>query len=219
MMRAARYFLAISMLLSGLTLPGQAWAQVELSLYGAAFSVSDGQVAGQNTGGFLANANWSGGAMSSQPDYGVRVTWWQNETYGWGVDLNHASFPKVNANSADNNLNTLDLSGGLNLFTVNAYRRWKATENIFVPYIGAGLGMAMPVVTFDSSGSITTEHQAAGPAIQWVAGASYAVTERVSVFGEYRGNYSVNSLGPDSGGTLNSNILTSGFNVGLSLGF
>lgn len=215
----ARYILAISIFLAGLVLPGQVRAQVELSLYGGAFSTSEGRKSGQDSGGFLFSANWSGGVMSGQSDYGLRVTWWQNETYGWGLDLSHASFPAANENSADNNLNTLDLSRDLNLFTINAYRRWKAPERTLVPYVGAGLGMTIPDISFDSDDRDASGLQAASPAIQWVAGSSYAVTERVSVFGEYRGNYSMNSADPESGGTLGTSVLTNAFNVGLSLGF
>jgi lipid A oxidase len=52
-----------------------------------------------------------------------------------------------------------------------------------------------------------------------MAGVSYPVTERVSVFGEYQFTYSSNSADLDDGGTFNSDIKTNALNLGLSLNF
>ena len=197
-------------------------AQAELSLYGGAHRVADSRVSGRDptgTGGFGFTAGWGGSSALNQPDYGMRLTWWQNQSFGWGVELNHSEVAATSQDLANNNLNTLDFSGGLNLVTVNAYHRWRKPARRLTPYVGAGFGLAVPKVGFDSGGGKTSEYQMTGPAVQWVAGASYSINERLSLFGEYKGSYSMNSADLVSGGELNTNLLTSAVNIGVSLGF
>ena len=52
-----------------------------------------------------------------------------------------------------------------------------------------------------------------------MAGASYEVTDSVSVFGEYKGTYSQNEADLVGGGTLESDIVTNALNLGVSFNF
>ena len=52
-----------------------------------------------------------------------------------------------------------------------------------------------------------------------LAGVSYPISERVSIFGEYQFTYSSNEADLDGGGSLETDIKTNAINVGLSLNF
>jgi lipid A oxidase len=216
-MRVARNLLVIILLL-----PNIVSAQAEVSLYGEALSAGKSQVTGHDpggVGGFAFKTRWSGSSPVGQSNYGLRLTWWQNQTFGWGLELNHMQLSVPTNTLSSNGLNALGFSGGLNLVTINAYRRWKEPERRIAPYVGAGFGMAIPRVAFDSSAGKTSEYQVTGPAVQWVAGASYSINEHVSLFGEYKGTYSMNTADLISGGSFKTNIVTGAVNIGVSLGF
>ena len=211
-----RLFLA-AFIISGFVSPAFAGSETEFSLYGRSAGVAQSGVSGSDPGGagtFSFSAGWD---LSSAT--GFRVTWWQGEDYGWGVDFNNAGAIADGQTLAGNGLNSLALENGLSLLTVNAYRRWHDSIAGATPYVGAGVGLAMPHVRFDGGGTPTNSRQLTGPTVQVVAGARYPLGNQMSVFGEYQGNYFVNMAGLGSGGTLSTNILTSGLNFGVSLGF
>lgn len=213
---------AQTILLIALILPTAATAQAEFSLYGGGQQAADSRVSGRDpggVGGFGFTADWSGSSTLNQLDYGLRVTWWQNQSFGWGVELNHSQITDSNQNLTNNLLNRPDFLDELNLVTINGYHRWKKPTHRLSPYVGGGFGLAIPKVDFDSEGGKTSAYQVTGPAAQWVAGASYSINERLSVFGEYKGSYSMNSADLVSGGELNTDVLTSAVNIGVSLGF
>ncbi len=196
-------------------------AQAEISIYGGSQYVSSSKITGNDpsgVGAFDYTGGWDNASLALPSQYGVRVTWWQTRATGWGLDFNHSPIRADDSTLAANGLNALEFSGGLNLLTLNAYRRWLDT-GVLTPYIGAGVGVVVPRVEYQSSGVRTSNVQFTGPAVQWVAGASYPVSDRVSVFGEYKGSYSVNNADLLGGGSLQTNILNSSVNVGVSLGF
>ncbi len=196
-------------------------AQTEISIYGGPQYVSASKITGNDpsgVGAFDFTGGWDNASLVLPPQYGVRVTWWRTGASGWGLDFNHSPIRADDSTLAANGLSALEFSGGLNLLTLNAYRRWQ-DAGILTPYIGAGVGVAMPQVEYQSSGAHTFDVQLTGPAVQWLAGASYPISDRVSVFGEYKGSYSVNKADLLGGGSLWANILNSTVNVGVSLGF
>jgi lipid A oxidase len=48
------------------------------------------------------------------------------------------------------------------------------------------------------------------------AGIDYAVYDWLSVFGEYKGNYTINDMNLVGGGSMKTNIVTNALNLGLS---
>jgi lipid A oxidase len=203
-------------------LPGIVMAETQLSFYGGIQGAPHSVVSGNDPGGagvFSFTSGWEGRSFESPPYYGGRITWWRNESFGWGLEFNHAKVYASAATLAANGLTRLEFSDGLNLVTVNAFRRWQNGGSAFTPYVGAGVGVAIPHVEFDSGAGQTFEYQLTGPAAQWVAGASYPINDKWSVFGEYKGSYSMNEAELVSGGTLSTNILTNAINLGVSLAF
>ena len=197
-------------------------AQTELSFYGGFQTAPHSRVSGDDPSGIGAFdfvAAWEGRSFTLPPYYGVRLTWWQSATLGWGLDFSHDKIYASDATLVDNGLSILEFTDGLNILTLNAYRRWPVRRSVFTPYVGAGLGVSIPHVEFDSGAGKTFEYQLGGPAVAVIAGASYPLNDRWSVFGEYKATFSVNRLELVSGGTLNTNIITNSFNLGASLGF
>ncbi|MDH5797146.1 MAG: outer membrane beta-barrel protein [Paracoccaceae bacterium] len=211
-------------LVAFLTFAGPSISEAELSFYGGWQGAPHSVVSGSDSsaggiGDFDFVAGWEGRPMAMPPYYGMRYTTWESATFGWGVELNHAKVYADDATISDNGLTHFEFSDGLNLLTVNAFRRWGETASNFTPYVGAGVGLAIPHVEWDSGGDFTFGYQVTGPAVQWIAGASYPLNDRWSVFGEYKGSYSVNNAELDGGGSLSTNIVTNAFNLGVSLGF
>ena len=55
--------------------------------------------------------------------------------------------------------------------------------------------------------------------MRWTAGASYDLNDQWAVFGEYQGTYSMNQIDLDSGGSLETDIITNALNLGVSFSF
>lgn len=192
-----------------------AHAELELSFYigsqSSPHSNIDDSVLGEG------RVRWLGKSFESPPYYGARATWWTSEKWGFGIEANHA---KVYAeNKLALGYNVLEFTDGLNLVTANAFRRFPNAGR-FTPYVGAGIGIAVPHVEIQRIGeSRTFEYQLTGPAVILVAGASYEINDKWSVFAEYKGSYSRNRAEVDAGGTLTTNIVTNAVNLGVSYSF
>jgi lipid A oxidase len=202
--------------------PAMACAEVELSFYGGSQSAPHSVVT--VTGDPLIadeefTAGWEGLSFTAPPQYGIRATWWQDSNYGFGVELNHAKVYADDATRAANGYDVLEFTDGLNILTVNGFRRWQDAFAGLTPYLGGGIGISVPHVEVTKNGSDTFGYQLGGPAVAWMAGATYPINDRWSVFGEYKGTYSMNSVDLDSGGTLETNIITNSINIGVGLNF
>ena len=217
-----RIFFAIAICV--IAISNSAIAESEFSFYSGTQGSPHSGVRGTDSsaggiGDFDFTAGWEGRPMEMPPYYGFRYTRWTSETFGWGFDFNHTKAYADDETLADSGFSTLEFSDGLNHLTINAYRRFPDLGWPVTPYVGAGLGLSIPHVEVDTGGEKTFEYQIAGPAAQVVAGASYRFSDRWSVFGEYKGSYSINSMDLEGGGELETNIVTNAFNIGISLGF
>jgi lipid A oxidase len=198
-----------------LMLPWGAAAETELSFYSgvqtAPHSVVTHSTLGRQTVG------WKGRSFEAPPYYGLRAVWWRTPKLGFGIEVNHA---KVYADTpAVYGYDRLEFTDGLNLITASVWRRFP-NQTRLTPYVGAGLGVAVPHVDVQPTGQAHTfGYQLTGPAVQWVAGASWRLNDRWSLFGEYKGSYSKHSATLDSGGTLRTNLKTNALNLGVSYRF
>lgn len=203
-------------------LAGPVAAEFEISVYSGLQTSPHSTVKGDDPSGigeFNFTAGWKGDSLSMPPYYGIRGTWWQSDTIGYGLEFNHAKVYADDDTLDDNGLETLEFTDGLNIVTVNVFRRFPLVDRRWTPYIGGGIGISIPHVEFESSGDSTFNYQYGGPAVQWIAGVAYPLTETWSVFGEYKGTYSRNSVDLDGGGDLETNILTNALNLGVSFNF
>lgn len=215
-----RRLLALSLLALLTAVP--AAAEFELSVYTGVQTSPHSNVKGNEPDGlgtFNFTAAWEGKSGEMPPYYGIRGTWWQPNNWGYGVEFNHAKVYADGKTKSENGFDRLEFTDGLNLLTVNVFRRFPLQTSRFLPYLGAGLGVAVPHVDVKTENSTTFEYQYTGPAVQWVAGVSYPVSDRWSVFGEYKGSYSQNSADLDGGGKIETNIVTNALNLGVSFNF
>ena len=204
-----------------LAAPTTALAEVELSFYGGAQNAphsnvtfeGDSEIADGDL--FIA---WEGKSFEAPPYYGIRATVWNSPTFGYGVDFTHNKiYPKEGELPAD--FQRLEFTDGLNTLTLNAYRRWNQQFGEFTPYVGGGVGVSVPHVEVITNTSRTEGFQITGPAATWIAGASYPINDEWSVFGEYKGTYTLNKGDLDTGGTVETNVITNAVNVGVSFSF
>ena len=202
--------------------PIAALAEVELSFYGG-IQTSPHSVVTITGDPVIADAEfdagWEGRSFEAPPYYGIRATWWRSETFGLGVDFTHAKVYADDETLAETGYERLEFTDGINILTLNAYRRWPDQWPGITPYVGGGLGASIPHVEVIEGASSTTGYQLTGPAVAWIAGASYAIDDSWSVFGEYKGTYSINEADLDTGGTLETNIITNALNFGVSYSF
>lgn len=146
---------------------------------------------------------------------GFRITKWQTETFGWGLDYAHNKTYPIDG-ELPAGYSALEFTDGLNTWTINAYKRWPSQFGDFTPYVGAGVGLSVPGVEVTYLGRTTFEYQITGLAAVWLAGASYPINDTWSVFGEYKGTYTSNSVDLETGGTLETDIFANALNVGVT---
>ncbi|MCO6384303.1 MAG: outer membrane beta-barrel protein [Vannielia sp.] len=216
----ARFATALAVTLAA-ALPAR--AEVELSFYTGYQTSPHSRFEGTDAGTpFSFLAEWEGRSFEMPPYYGVRAMWWRNANWGFGAEFTHAKVYASDETLADNGLETLEMTDGINILTANLMYRWPGqwAGGKITPYVGGGLGVAIPHIEFQQTGGAETfEYQVSGPAARWIAGASYALNDNWALFGEYNGTYSSNKGDLEGGGEWESNILTNAINVGLSYNF
>ncbi len=196
-------------------------AETQLSFYGGYQAAPHSSVTGTYPGGSSYDfvAGWEGRSFDPPPYYGLRATFWKNERFGWGFDFNHA---KVYANDdtlAASDFTALEFTDGLNIVTVNGYRRWQDEARNWTPYVGAGVGLAVPHVDVEHAGGTTFGYQVTGPAVTFLGGVQYDFNARWGAYAEYKATYSTNTADLDGGGTLSTDVLTHSANIGITYSF
>ncbi|NKN38595.1 porin family protein [Agrobacterium sp. a22-2] len=198
-----------------------AHAEMAISIYGGAQTAphSDVTVSGP-TAPTSFNAGWEGKSFSAPPYYGARATWWLDNlnrpNLGVSLDFTHAKVYADDETLAEAGWDHFEFSDGINLLTLNALYRMPMENSKFVPYVGAGVGINIPHVEVIRPSGRTWDYQVGGMTLQAQAGVSYQMTERWSVFAEYKGNYSFVDVDIDSGDRLETDIITNAVNLGVS---
>lgn len=205
----------------GCALPSAVAAEIEVSLYYGQQEApsSDIDIRGDSAIPDMSfRQEWSGNS-STWPIYGgFRITKWESDVFGWGLDWTHNKVePRRGSEPAG--FGNLEFTDGLNTWTINAYYRFPNAFGDVTPYVGAGAGISAPGVEVRFNGSDTFEYQITGLAVDWLAGVSYPLTQEWSVFGEYKGTYTQNEVDLVGGGTLNTDIFTNAVNIGVSYRF
>ena len=196
-------------------------AEMSVSVYSGWQTSPHSRVRGDLPGGggsYDALIGWEGRSFEMPPYYGLRGTWWRDDRLGFGLEFTHA---KVYAPDADRpaGFSDMELTDGQNIVTVNVMRRWPDRFGLATPYLGGGLGLAVPHVDVDYGAFETYGFQLTGPAARVTAGLRYPIGERLSVFGEYQFTYSSNEATLEGDGTFETDIVTNALNLGLTLDF
>lgn len=205
-----------------LTWAATAQADFELSIYTGFQTAPHSRVEGEDdTGEFSFLSEWEGRPFEAPPHYGIRGTWWRNENWGFGAELNHTKVYADDDTLEDNGFESFELTDGLNIITANVFYRWPNLwlKGQVTPYVGGGLGIAVPHVDVERGDQKTFEYQLTGPAVMWAAGASFDLNETWAVFGEYKGTFSSNEAELDGGGSFETDIVTNAINFGVTYKF
>lgn len=201
--------------------PSFVMAEVELSFYGGAQSAlaSDVMISGDDViPDTDVNISWDGRSFEAPPYYGLRVTKWDTPTFGYGLEFNHAKiYPKDG--ELPEGFDRIEMTDGINTLTANAYYRWQDAFADITPYVGAGVGLAVPHVEVITATSRTFGYQITGPAATVIAGARMPLNDQWSVFGEYKGTVTSNQGDLTDGGTIQTDVVTNALNVGVSFSF
>ena len=212
-----------SLLVSLVFLDSPAASEIELSLYGGSQSSPHSRVSGTYPGSGAAYnglIGWEGRSFDPPPYYGARATWWARPDLGFGIELTHAKVYAPVAERAALGFTRMEMTDGHNILTLNVTKRWKDRFGPVTPYVGAGIGVAIPHVDVTSANGFRTYgYQFTGPAMRLTAGAKYDLTDRWALFGEYQFTYSSNSADLVGGGTFNTDIITNAVNFGVSFSF
>lgn len=201
-----------------------AQAETELSFYTGYQTAPHSSVEGNDPEAMWADefaAGWDGNSFVAPPYYGVRAIRWTSDTFGWGAEFTHAKIYADDSTLAANGYDRFEFTDGLNIITINAMRRWPGRWGDKVtPYVGGGVGFAMPHVDIQAAGGDHTYgYQITGPAVRATAGVNYEVNEKWSAFAEYQGTYSMNDVNLDNGGSFETNVITNALNIGLGFSF
>lgn len=200
-----------------------AQAEATISVYGGANFSPHSRVRTKDAAGNITSSNsvgWDGASFQMPPYYGVRATWWLEQSPAWGfaVDFTHA---KVKADPLPAGFTKLEFTDGINFLTANALYRWDM-GNGWTPYVGAGVGLSIPHVEVDGpvvGNNQTLEYQVTGVAVQALAGVNYAVTDNWSLFGEFKSNYGVVDAELNGGGSLETDIISNQVIFGVTYKF
>lgn len=175
-------------------------------------------------GDFDFRAGWDGKSFEAPVHYGFRATHWFDDNWGVSLDFNHT---KVYADDetlgagGTSGFEQLEFTDGLNNLTLNAEYRWDYNGRSWRPFVGGGLGVAVPRVEVQTQAGSpeTDEYQLAGPSMMLHGGVEYQLNDTWSVFGEYKFTYSMLDVDLNGGGSLQTDIVTNAINIGLTHSF
>ena len=204
-------------------LAAPAAAEIEINLYMGTEAPDSSRISGTDVtaGAFDTTIDWEGKSDAMPPYYGARATWWTNSNIGWAFEFSHNKAYAPAAQMAAVGFDRMEFTDGHNILTLNVMKRWPgAWGNKVTPYIGAGYGAAIPHVDIRPvGGTHTFGYQVTGPAYRLLAGASYKINDRWSIYGEYQFTHSDNKVDLEGGGTLETKITSNAFNFGVGIHF
>jgi lipid A oxidase len=167
------------------------------------------------------SVDWDGGSFQMPPYWGVRGTYWLGRNWGLALEYSHSKALADIDFATDKTYERLEFTDGNNIVLFEALYRFSPTfRGTLVPYVGAGVGVTIPHVEVTLVGGTRTfEYQLAGPAAQIMAGLDYKLTDRWSVFSEFKLSYSGISADLKGGGTLETDLWSPQLAIGVTYRF
>lgn len=213
----------VTALFTAVILGSPAAAEMEVSFYLGSQSVPHSVLTGDLDGTPVDRTiTWEGKSFTPPPYYGAKAVYWRDSGWGYGVEFTHAKAYASDADLTALGLDSLEFTDGHNIITANIHRRWEDQwwKGRLTPFVTAGLGIAVPHVDIQPTGEAHTfGYQYTGPAARLGVGISMDLTQRISAYTEYQFTYSDNTVELDSGGTLETSLITNALNFGLSYSF
>jgi lipid A oxidase len=222
-------------------------AEVELSIFTGVALTQDNDLQlrqGGRTDLIFHDVAYEGRDFASPPYYGLRGLWFPSEDshWGFGAEFFHMKMfaetgdtvrvtgqrgdRGVNANERiDDTIQSFNLSHGLNYVLGDIVYRWfpgQRGEDFLgrlQPYVGAGLGFAVPHVESTVNGTSGAEYQVHGPGVQALAGVNVSLTRHWGLMFEYKFTYANLGSLDIPGGSIEVTPLTHHFVTGLTFSF
>ncbi|MCO8145740.1 phosphatase PAP2 family protein [Rhodovulum tesquicola] len=199
-------------------------AEMELWVYTGHQSAPHSNVRGSDPAGagdFDFTAGWEGRPFDMPPHWGLRGVWWRSETFGYTLDFNHTKIYADDETLAASGFEMLEFTDGLNNLTAGIIRRWPDPSRAWTPYAGASAGVVIPHVEVRTGpgAPVTQEYQLVGPSVAVIFGATWRLTDRTALFGEYKGTWSRIDADLTGGGALETEVITNALNIGLAYRF
>jgi len=206
-----------------LSLPAQA-DEMQLSVFGGANWNLSSDVKLRNAGvpDETRSIDWDGASFDLPPYWGVRGTYWLQPGAGWGFAIDYAHQKATADGIPDGTFDRLEFTDGNNVLLIEAlYRFSPVMDGALVPYVGAGVGVAIPhvEVTLAETGDRTFEYQLAGAAAQILAGLEYKLSDQWSLFSEARLSYSHIDADLEGGGSLETDLWSPQLAIGVTYRF
>jgi lipid A oxidase len=234
--------LAMAVVLGLALAASPAAAEMQIGVYGGWSESFDSDIHLSQPGGTnltLSDVPWDGDSFGPPPYWGVRGTYWLNSAPSWGlmVDYNHAKViadrgavvsvtgtrdgvklgPK---DRVGNTFQVMEFTNGINEIFFGGQYRWMFDR--WTPYVGVGVGFAFPHVEVRRAGPnqpYTYDYEVTGVAVEGLVGLEYHLTQRFSLFGDYKLSYSNNDASLKDGGSLQTDVVTNHFIFGASYRF
>lgn len=215
-----KHIAAAALAAAGATLAVPAAAEMELSFYGGYQTAPHSRVTGTraDTTTYSNLIGWDGKSFAAPPYYGMRAMWWKQSGLGFGLELTHSKF-YAPAAEMPAGFTALEFTDGHNIITANVMKRWDNKWGKFTPYVGAGIGFAMPHVDVTENGNVTYGYQVTGPAAKAIAGVKYDLNDRWGLFSEYQFTISQNEADLAGGGTMKTRLISNALNFGVAYKF
>lgn len=199
-----------------------AQAAVQVSVYGGANTAFNSDLTYSNNGSPVTNnVHWVGDSFEDPPYYGLRVIYWfdniKYKNWGLGLDYTH---DKVVADPLPPGYVHLEFTDGLNLVTADLFYHF-LNQSRFTPYAALGAGLSIPHVeehTVDPLFPLSTrEYEVTGVALAALAGVDLRVWRGLSIFAEYKLNYSqVDDATLNEGQSLSTDLWVNNYILGIS---
>ncbi len=222
-------------------------AEIDFSLFtGMAFTQNNDVRVQKNDGTDLTfhDVSFKGRDFESPPYYGGRLLWFRDQYSHWGfggeyfhaklyantsqnylVTGDHAGVAVNNVQPMDRIVQTFSISHGLNLVLGDIVYRWlpgnpgKDFLGRFQPYIGLGLGAAIPHVESRVDNSFHQNYQLRGPGLEAFAGVRFHLIEHLALMFEYKFTYAALENMSIPKGSIEMDPLTHHLVAGLSVDF
>ena len=190
------------------------------------------------------DVSFEGRDFETPPFYGARLLWFPGEETHWGfgaeffhlklyaqtdetahVTGRRSGFPVDTNERIDNTLQQFSLSHGLNYALADIVYRWQPGQRgddflgHLEPYVGLGLGAAIPHVESEVNGNFHEEYQLHGPGVQGLAGVNVSLTKHVGLLFEYKLTYANLDSLDIPGGSIEVTPITHNVVAGLTFSF
>ena len=192
-------------------MPLASMAEIALGFYSGTVYTRNSDVRLSQPGGTdltFNNVSWDDESFEEPIFWGLRLTWWLENSPEWGLALEfahpkmiakldeevqvsgmRAGAPVNTAEPLSNTFSHFEFTDGYNLLTFSGIHRWGREHKkrySFMPYPGAGAGLAIPYVETTIAGVDTREYQVTGLALQALVGAEFFLSKPFSLFVEYK---------------------------------